>query len=110
MTILEKSSTSRRRSGHTVLILLSLLAVMSGLAGMAQADDFLTPLIVDKVQTTSDDSKTRSEGLLLESPPTYIEFNGSNGLQLKISLPRSRMFDYTLMFWFRSTRSYPELA
>ena len=108
MTILEKKrSQSGRRRGRTALILLSLLAVMSGLAGITLADDaFLAPLVVDKTQNTSDNSRTRSEGLLLESPPTYIEFDGSNGLQLKISLPRSRMFDYTLMFWVRSKYDY----
>ena len=47
---------------------------------------------------------------MLESPPTYIEFDGSNGLQLKISLPRSRMFDYTLMFWVRSKYDYAYLS
>ena len=66
--------------------------------------------MVDKTQKTSDYSRTRSEGLLLESPPTYIEFDGSNGLQLKISLPRSRMFDYTLMFWVRSKYDYAQLS
>ena len=103
MTILEKrSSHSSRRSGRTALIMLSLLAVISGLAGMTQAQNkFLPDLVVDKTQRTSDNSKTVSEGLLLESPPTYIQFDGSNGLQLKISLPRSRYFDYTLMFWIR---------
>ena len=83
---------------------------MSGLAGITQADDaFLAPLVIDKTQNTSDSSRTRSEGLLLESPPTFIEFDGSNGLQLKISLPRSRMFDYTLMFWVRSKYDYAYL-
>ena len=83
---------------------------MSGLAGMTKADSFLAPLVVNKTQRTSDDSRTRSEGLLLESPPTYIKFDGSNGLQLKISLPRSRMFDYTLMFWVRFEEDYPSLS
>ena len=82
MTISEKTKRgSSRRGGRTALILLSILAVMSGLAGANQDEnEFLAPLEIEKTQNTSDASKTRSEGLLLESPPTYIEFDGSNGL------------------------------
>ena len=54
------------------------------------------------VDLRSNSEKTRSEGLLLEAPPTYIAFTGSDGLILDISLPRSTNFDYTIMFWFRS--------
>jgi len=48
--------------------------------------------------------------LLLESPPNYIYFTGQDGLRLDISLPSEGPFDYTLMFWFRSVRSYNELS
>ena len=52
---------------------------------------------------------TISEGLLLEAPPTYVDFQGDDGLELAISAYRSSRFDYTIMFWFRSARSYEEL-
>ena len=53
---------------------------------------------------------TKSEGLLLEAPPVYVAFTGTDGLKLDISLPRSQDFDYTVMFWFRSSLSYDELS
>ena len=47
---------------------------------------------------------------MLEAAPTYVNFTGVNGLELSISLPRTQLFDYTLMFWMRSTQSYAELS
>jgi hypothetical protein len=38
-----------------------------------------------------------------------VKFTGTDGLKLDISLPRSRDFDYTVMFWFRSSLSYDDL-
>ena len=46
----------------------------------------------------------------MEAPPTYINFKGNDGLKLDISLPSIGPFDYTLMFWFRSNKSYEELS
>jgi len=57
----------------------------------------------------SEDASTASEGLILEPSPMYLNFTGSNGLELKISRPRTQLFDYTLMFWVRSLKSYEEL-
>ena len=57
----------------------------------------------------SNNKTTRSEGLLLEQPPTYIEFTGKDGLDLSISLGRQVNIDYTLMFWFRSSQSLADL-
>jgi len=52
---------------------------------------------------------TASEGLLLGATPTYIDIDGGNGLELIISRPRTTLFDYTLMFWVRSVKSYDDL-
>jgi len=45
----------------------------------------------------------------MEAAPTFIDFTGNNGLELSISLPRTPLFDYTMMFWIRSAQSYDEL-
>ena len=47
--------------------------------------------------------------MLLGATPLYVNFTGFNGLELEISRPRTTLFDYTLMFWFRSILSYEEL-
>ena len=57
----------------------------------------------------SNDNSTASEGLLLGATPTYIDIDGSNGLELSISRPGSSLYDYTVMFWFRSLKGYQEL-
>lgn len=65
-----------------------------------------------KVTTTiekSNSDSTASEGLSMEAVPTFIDFTGNNGLELSISLPRTPLFDYTMMFWIRSAQSYDEL-
>ncbi len=64
---------------------------------------------VSRTVVKSNSDSTASEGLLLEAAPTYVDFKGDNGLELEISLPRSPLFDYTLMFWFRSAKSLDEL-
>ena len=58
---------------------------------------------------TSISAKTDTEGLILEAPPSYVDFKGEDGLKLEISLPGTSSFDYTVMFWFRSVKSYKEL-
>ena len=60
--------------------------------------------------TPSIDAKKKSNGLLLEAPPSYIDFTGKDGLELEISLPSTGPFDYTVMFWFRSVKSYKQLS
>lgn len=57
----------------------------------------------------SDSGATKNEGLLLEAEPTYADFTGEDGLKLEISMPTSKKFDYTLMFWFRSKHNYVDL-
>ena len=46
----------------------------------------------------------------MEAPPSYIDFTGEDGLELEISLPSTGPFDYTVMFWFRSVKSYKQLS
>lgn len=57
----------------------------------------------------SNDNSTASEGLLLGSIPTYVDFNGKNGLELHISRPRTTLYDYTIMFWVRGLKTLDEL-
>ena len=57
----------------------------------------------------SEEGETKSEGLFLESTPTYVKFTGNDRLFLDIALPKSLDFDYTVMFWFRSLVGYDEL-
>ena len=64
---------------------------------------------VNKSTQKSNDASTASEGLLLGATPLYVNFTGENGLELEVSRPRTTLYDYTLMFWFRSILSYEEL-
>jgi hypothetical protein len=38
-----------------------------------------------------------------------VAFTGTDGLKLEISKPKSENYDYTIMFWFRSGKSYENL-
>lgn len=64
---------------------------------------------IDKQTTKSNAASTVSEGLLLGSTPTFVDFTGFNGLELAVSRPRTSRYDYTIMFWVRSKKSYDEL-
>ena len=75
------------------------------LLGVAAAQ----PFQVDREIERSNDKSTASEGLLLGATPTYVDLDGNNGLELTISRPGSSLFDYTLMFWVRSLKSYNDL-
>ena len=57
----------------------------------------------------SSDSFSRTEGQVADAYPTYVRFTGEDGLELDLSMPNTRDFDYTVMFWFRSHKSISEL-
>jgi len=86
-------------------ILAGLLLLSEPMLAQINLPDFT----VDKVMEKSNDSNTASEGLLAGATPTYVNFNGFNGIELTVSRPRTSRYDYTLMFWVRSVKSYAEL-
>ena len=47
---------------------------------------------------------------MANSPNYFISFTGSDGLLLPLTMPRqTSLFDYTVMFWFKSAKSLAEL-
>ena len=104
--IQQKRSIGRSKWQSFYLLCLSLLILITPTSGQSSLSQKLD---IDKKTEKSNDFLTKSEGLLLGSPPTYIDFNGFNGLELKISRPRTSLYDYTLMFWVRSVSSFEDL-
>jgi len=39
-----------------------------------------------------------------------MRVDGESGLELELAMPQTRLFDYTVMFWFRSAKTLSELA
>lgn len=106
---MEKQKRERLKASHrNQLGSLSalFLAVLLSLT-MSTARAFIRN--IDIKVTQSDSGSTKNEGLLLEAEPTYADFTGEDGLKLEISMPTSKKFDYTVMFWFRSKHTYVEL-
>ena len=65
----------------------------------AQADKILSsPLLVKA-----------SQGVTSTGQPTHYSLSGFNGLALDLSVPSQKVYDYTVMFWFRSAKSLQEL-
>lgn len=60
-------------------------------------------------ETRSVEAFSRTEGQLPATNDTFVRFKGTNGLQLELTMPRERNLDYTVMFWFRSSKSFDEL-
>ena len=86
------------------------LCALGLLGELATSQSLVGPVLeVNKNTQKSNDASTASEGLLLGSTPLYVNFTGLNGLALEVSRPRTALYDYTLMFWFRSILSYEEL-
>jgi hypothetical protein len=50
-----------------------------------------------------------SQGQGFNNEQSFFRLSGFNGLELQTSLPGRRIFDYTVMFWFRSSLSLEEL-
>ena len=38
-----------------------------------------------------------------------MRFDGTNGVELELNMPRDKEFSYTVMFWWRSAKSLTEL-
>lgn len=108
---LARSKTRMKIRRNVGAIALTVLAVMSCLVGSAAALENVDPIIGEfRKVIPSIEKREKSEGLLLEAPPSYINFLGTDGLELEISLPSFGPFDFTIMFWFRSVKSYKELS
>ena len=79
-----KRHNAFEKKGNKLFLLVALFAMLFQTEVRAQG-----PLPeVNKLVTKSNSESTKSEGLLLEASPTYIDFIGQNGLKLAISLPQ----------------------
>ena len=58
---------------------------------------------------TSTQASSRTEGQLAGAKSPYVRFTGKDGLELELTMPKERLFDYTVMFWFRSHMTLEEL-
>ena len=67
-------------------------------------------LVIESSALSSPKVATTSEGVSSDGKTNYYSFNGLNGLKLPLSMPATGEFDYTMMFWFRSTQSIEELV
>ena len=104
MTLKETTSFLQNR-GPRSLMRCAYLTTMSLL--MAQTAVAQIPFVSTEVK--SSDATSRTEGVVADAKPTYVQFTGEDGLELDLSMPNTRDFDYTVMFWFRSQKSLTEL-
>ena len=79
--------------------LMTIFVILASCTHAISLDDFKAEY---KTVESSNAQLAGSEGLILEAPPSYIDFKGDDGLKLEVSLPTTGKFDYTIMFWFRS--------
>ena len=109
----KRSSCAQQRAKNDVTLpkqfskLTLMIFILASFSHAISLDEFKAEY---KTVESSNDQLARSEGLILEAPPSYIDFKGDDGLKLEVSLPANGKFDYTIMFWFRSNQSYKELS
>ena len=60
-------------------------------------------------QQSTEVATARTEGQMPGVELTFVRFSGKDGLELELTMPKQRLFDYTVMFWFRSHKTYDEL-
>ena len=82
---------------RTALLCLVVALTSSTLAITAEEEG----LVIQAQSMSSPRDLTASEGVGSEGATTYFRFNGFNGLKLPLSMPATKNFDFTIMFWFR---------